>query len=1051
MLHPTRDLLKEWRPEDAEKLSIFEGESSVAWPGGGGWQTTPDEMRRWILEEDHLAALVTEDGDRIVSLCTVRAKPGQQLYTYIPHLNCHPDYHGKKHGKSVLHAAVDHAYRAGFLKVDLNTWSGNLKAVPLYKKTGFMWRPGTSVFMENFTPMARRHPLGQAFFARHDWYDTLQRDLDLSEDRCQRGRVKVYEYLWSAPDGDFLRLVFDPQSWGVVEMETPAMTATCSLPDEKLLADSDHQVKWLLHHKGPGSIPVFLGTTGGEGIKAEHREILDLAAKTRLQTTFCIAPDTPAPKTDPKVHRLRTELVWNGLSLDLCPGFDLQQAVDVHLAGGGWRIDADQADTTILHLSSNLPKKAIAQLEVRPLANVRLPRRTFRVELPARRGAELSLPLEAITTGTVSFEVAISVRAGGQRLGVKTQRFDLVAHRRGSLAGAAGDKKAYLCSDQLMLVTNLENGGLSIHHRLRSENSHSLFLGCPQFGPPFSWEDFFETKGEARLERGDYGLSLVLSSASLLRPGLNLERRIELNHGPVVLVRDTLSNGTRSTLDLSRQQGWRLQGHTGRPSSLWAARPDGIYASVSGEGGRGLESINLPQSGDQWPEGWICRQRGDGTSVGVMWPAAEVVEARFDGTVKQHGGRLRPGDSLEFPPIAAIACDGGWQAVRGWWRQLFGPGAPLIESAPPAVSPALKIALSPAPLLLQGNTAAAQLSLNSAGTHRIQGKLDLEPPLGWDASRTSFAIKGLDNDTPWQRRLRLQRGNADAGPSSIALRLVTDEAVYKHHVETLSLPTTAAEVRVEQEKDGTWSLDNGLIQACVAPDFFGSMPSLRYGGKEFLNSSYPEAGVRSWRNPWYGGIHPEYGRLWGRLHHETFKGKAIKRRGAQGLMWEGVRISCTVTNEKARGHTLSLDYLLAPGADALALVVACRDAVGLRSSAEMGFQIWPSFADAPGKARFYTPQTPRVDGRSGPHSAPEYSWRWGGLIGDDGRSLFLAACADASAGGWSGGPEGCTLMGERQAPLPAGQTMEGLFFLLPRLSADQADQLEVWSRFTALP
>ena len=102
--------------------------------------------------------------------------------------------------------------------MDLYTWPGNLKSVPLYKKMGFMWQPDSSVHMENFTPAARSHPLGRSFFATHDWYDTQVRSLEIEEDLVRRGKVRVYEYLWRAEDGEFLRMVFERQGWGVLEV-----------------------------------------------------------------------------------------------------------------------------------------------------------------------------------------------------------------------------------------------------------------------------------------------------------------------------------------------------------------------------------------------------------------------------------------------------------------------------------------------------------------------------------------------------------------------------------------------------------------------------------------------------------------------------------------------------------------------------------------------------------------------------------------------------------------------------------------------------------------
>ena len=159
MSYTVRDLVVDWRDDDVEKLVLTENEAAVAWPGGGGWQVTAEEVERDFRQTEHVGIFVAEEGNRIVSICSLLCNPGQKEDSYIPHLNCHPDYHGKGYGKAVLLAAVESAYQNGFRKVYLNTWAANMKAVPLYKKSGFMWKPATSVFMENFTPSARRHPL----------------------------------------------------------------------------------------------------------------------------------------------------------------------------------------------------------------------------------------------------------------------------------------------------------------------------------------------------------------------------------------------------------------------------------------------------------------------------------------------------------------------------------------------------------------------------------------------------------------------------------------------------------------------------------------------------------------------------------------------------------------------------------------------------------------------------------------------------------------------------------------------------------------------------
>ena len=110
MLHKTRNLVENWRKGDAEKLARLEMESHSGWPGGGGWRTTPEDEERNIRESNLLGAFVTESLNRLIAICTIRANPGQTEHAFVPYLNCRPDYHGKKHGKTVLRAAVERAY-----------------------------------------------------------------------------------------------------------------------------------------------------------------------------------------------------------------------------------------------------------------------------------------------------------------------------------------------------------------------------------------------------------------------------------------------------------------------------------------------------------------------------------------------------------------------------------------------------------------------------------------------------------------------------------------------------------------------------------------------------------------------------------------------------------------------------------------------------------------------------------------------------------------------------------------------------------------------------
>ena len=150
--------------------------------------------------------------------------------------------------------------------------------------------------------------------------------------------------------------------------------------------------------------------------------------------------------------------------------------------------------------------------------------------------------------------------------------------------------------------------------------------------------------------------------------------------------------------------------------------------------------------------------------------------------------------------------------------------------------------------------------------------------------------------------------------------------------------------------------------------------------------------------------------------------------------------------------TIGLDYLLAPGAEAMALIVSCGDAIGLHSKAEFGFHVFPSFADRAGSASYYNPAAEWVTALAAPHWAPGGDWRWGGLIGKNGQALFICPNGEyAYVGGEAEGETGCCMWAGIERDIDVGETVSQLFFVVPGEGEEDGERLKVWSEFTELP
>ena len=162
-------VLRPFRPDDCAAIARMWNESREAWPGGDSGELTAEMVRRREAEADYISLNVIELGDRIVGYCRVMAETGHPEYAYLELLNVSPDCHGRSFGRMLVHRAVQDAVDAKLRMFDIHTWSSNMKAMPLYKKTGFYWVPDTSVYMQNYAPQIVHLPATKSFFDEHDW------------------------------------------------------------------------------------------------------------------------------------------------------------------------------------------------------------------------------------------------------------------------------------------------------------------------------------------------------------------------------------------------------------------------------------------------------------------------------------------------------------------------------------------------------------------------------------------------------------------------------------------------------------------------------------------------------------------------------------------------------------------------------------------------------------------------------------------------------------------------------------------------------------------
>jgi len=208
--------------EDAEKLAeCFNSfDDSDSWPGSftSGIKFTAERVMQKHNEHKYLAVYVAEMDDKIVGYCSVDYSRGDPEAYYVALLGVSPAYQGRGLGKALLRKAVDSAIEAGAKRIDLHTWGGNIKAMPLYKRVGYNWVPNTDVLMENYIPAIVNNPFLAKFFKKHDWYESLKREIKQEEDIFFEDGIMVFKYHFEGGD-DTLDVLIDRYSKSIIAFD----------------------------------------------------------------------------------------------------------------------------------------------------------------------------------------------------------------------------------------------------------------------------------------------------------------------------------------------------------------------------------------------------------------------------------------------------------------------------------------------------------------------------------------------------------------------------------------------------------------------------------------------------------------------------------------------------------------------------------------------------------------------------------------------------------------------------------------------------------------
>jgi RimJ/RimL family protein N-acetyltransferase len=179
----------------AKAIAEMWKKSSEGWNGGFA-DATEESVLKELEASTSINIYLAEKEGEILGLCDFSQYLEDEGALYIKLLNVRYDCHGQGIGRTMVCKSIIRTEELGWPRLDLYTWPGNTKSIPLYKRCGFFLedRDDTTHLM-NFIPYVLGTEAVKEYFKYIDWYGDLKRTIDMEPDGREENGFDYYEYI----------------------------------------------------------------------------------------------------------------------------------------------------------------------------------------------------------------------------------------------------------------------------------------------------------------------------------------------------------------------------------------------------------------------------------------------------------------------------------------------------------------------------------------------------------------------------------------------------------------------------------------------------------------------------------------------------------------------------------------------------------------------------------------------------------------------------------------------------------------------------------------
>ncbi len=891
----------EYEPKYAKGIADMWNKSIKGWNGNRGDVISTENQ---ILEErsqsSDLKLFLAVLNDDVLGYCSFAEYHMDENTLFIPTLNVRDDFHGKGVGKKLVLRAVKESVDMKWPRLDLFTWPGNTKAIPLYKKTGFFWEEkDNTTHLMNFIPTVLNTEATKEYFNFFDWYEDSKRVIEIAPDGIKDNDTHYFEYLWEK-DNKKLRIEFEKLGRGLCCIETDDYYVKSYLKKQKLIFGREYVIYYDIQNKSGKELNIKISGENDKNINYSIDKSFSVKDSTLIEGVFAVG------KTDEEIESFKKQAVVisnieiNGKKAKFENGVLTQFPI---------LIDANRVDlfSSFCHLNkeseiwlnieNNYDEKISLKLELPQENFITLKQSNISLELDSRERTTIYIPYILNDFGFYNKYVNLIVETKSGKTIEFHRRIGIPFNGINSQLFGEMDKKYMLYSgiNHICYYKDYCND-VGFFHNNRSSD---IFMFSPCIGMPFSSEfDLIKPSSCEQFKTKDGGIGMKIELKSRDFKGFIVySYRVLYQNGLACSYYEILNtNNFESASDIHIKNKFTFE---------W-----GIYNKPTIPLRNGIVSCNSPINNriSFWNnkdivENWIFFESKHYKS-GFCWEGGQFIIADWYLSIEDNLGKI-PANGSKFSSKF-------WSFVNTFddYNQFreFALDKQVEKELP---RDEFEIIVNDEnPFLINNENSLEVIVLSNKSNMPLNGEVQIssdknifEPKVSVlskedEIREASFNI-GIDDFN----EIDLIKGVASYSAFDISAKTLIFKGNGDVKTETIT-----------ENGLNAFKVDNGLITIKVAPEYSNRIYSMSYKGNEWLDTAFPKYVQKSWFNPFIGGIGSRIAEMSQKsLLKEKSLGEFVTRVDSKGNVWTGVKTGYILKEfEKLKGVEWYDYYLMLP-------------------------------------------------------------------------------------------------------------------------------------------